>query len=116
MSITERKESSQESERRGSKTSQSLIEMSNAYDDISKSEAFCQLLQQALDEKEPVAIDASKVDYINTDVLQMLCAFITEAKSNNMQVQWDQPSEWFSDAVRLMGLSEILNFCDSSSH
>lgn len=57
---------------------------------------------------EKVILDVSNVERIDTTSLQLLYAFIEEAKVNNVEVAWRSPSEAMSNSVNLLGMQEAL--------
>ena len=57
---------------------------------------------------EKVILDVAKVERIDTSSLQLLYAFIQEAKINNVEVAWRSPSEAMTNSTNLLGMEEAL--------
>ena len=76
--------------------------------DISGAQDLYQTLQAALRAQCPVILDATRVERIDTAVLQMLCAFVRDAQANGMVVQWRQPSPALQNAARLLNVRACL--------
>ena len=53
-------------------------------------------------------LDVAKVERIDTSSLQLLYAFIQEAKINNVEVAWRSPSEAMTNSANLLGMEEAL--------
>jgi len=58
---------------------------------------------------EKVILDVSNIERIDTTSLQLLYAFIEEAKVNNVEVAWRSPSEAMTNSVNLLGMEEVLH-------
>lgn len=76
--------------------------------DISLVQGFHGRLQAALVAKRPVIIEASQVERADTAVLQLLCAFVQEAQTRGLNVQWQQPTAALHDAACLLNLTGCL--------
>ena len=76
--------------------------------DISLAQDLYGRLQQALEAKRPVVIDAGQVTRADTAVLQLLCAFFQDVQASGMEVQWQQSSPALENAARLLGLDACL--------
>jgi phospholipid transport system transporter-binding protein len=70
---------------------------------------FHPLLMQALATKQTVVLNASHLERVDTAALQVLSAFVQDAKSQQQDVQWKEPSESLRQAAELLGLSVLLN-------
>ena len=57
---------------------------------------------------EKVILDVSNVERIDTTSLQLLYAFIEEAKVNSLEIAWNSPSEAMTNSARLLGMEEVL--------
>lgn len=55
--------------------------------------------------KDTIVIDAEKTVNIHTLVLQVLVAYVREARKLNINVSWKNPEQSFLDKVNLLGLS-----------
>ena len=66
-----------------------------------------ELLSNALS-ADDIVLDASNVDMVDAAGLQLLLAFIQQARLKNTTVQWGELSESFLKAVKLMGLADGL--------
>ena len=63
---------------------------------------------KSLFKHEKVILDGSNVDRIDAASLQLLFAFIQEAKINEVDVAWRSPSEAMTRSVNLLGMEEAL--------
>lgn len=72
--------------------------------DIAQTGALYQALTGALDAQASIALDATRVQRIDTAVLQLLVAFTRSAGAGGVAVAWTGCSETFNDASRLAGL------------
>jgi anti-anti-sigma regulatory factor len=77
--------------------------------DISLAQDLCKRLQQALEAKRPVVLDAGGVTRADTAVLQLLCAFFQDVRASGMEVQWQQSSPALQNSARLLGLDACLS-------
>ena len=76
--------------------------------DISGARDFYNRLQTAMQARQPVVLDATHIERIDTAALQILCAFFREAEVNGLVVQWQQPSPALQNAARLLNVSTCL--------
>lgn len=51
-----------------------------------------------------VALDASKVEKVDTAIMQLLTAFYRSAKAQGIEVKWKNPSEGMLRSAELLGL------------
>jgi chemotaxis protein CheX len=65
-------------------------------------------LQQGLDQKRNLVIDASAVSRMSTACVQVLTAFILETKKTNTSLVFSKMSPVFEGAFSSLGLGEIL--------
>jgi anti-anti-sigma regulatory factor len=70
-------------------------------------------LLDLLMDKSPVTIDVRAVERIDTAALQVLCAFVRDRKAAGGNVLWIGCTESFSDAIRLLGLQQVLQLTDA---
>lgn len=76
--------------------------------DISQAAELHARLMDALAGRRAVTLDASAVEQADTAGFQVLCAFVRDARAENIAVTWRQPSELFCRTANLMGLNEFL--------
>jgi len=55
-----------------------------------------------------IVLDASAIEVVDAAGLQLLLAFIQQARLKNITIQWGDLSEGFLNAAKLMGLSDGL--------
>lgn len=60
------------------------------------------------DSSEPVAIDASAVERIDTATLQLLYAFVRDRLNSDREVTWQGVPAALTDAARLLGVRDLL--------
>ncbi|MBD8634358.1 STAS domain-containing protein [Stenotrophomonas sp. 169] len=65
-------------------------------------------LAPLLAEAAPVVLDASRVSRIHTAAVQVLCAFVHDRRSAGRPTQFSGCTATFSDAARLLGVSQAL--------
>lgn len=61
-----------------------------------------------LENKTSVSVDARNVGRVDTAVLQVMAAFVQDAKTQEQSVQWQEPSVAFSQSADLLGLRDVL--------
>ena len=71
------------------------------------------LLEKFLPRKQ-ITIDAAKTEKIDTSALQLLTAFMLEAKKRSIKVKWQSPSAALQNAAKLLGLSQHLQLPPSA--
>lgn len=76
--------------------------------DIVLVQSLYQQLSDALESGSPVTFDVSDTERLDTAVAQLLLSFSQAARANNQSVTWQEPSDAFMSAVRLLGLNEGL--------
>ena len=76
--------------------------------DIVLVQSLYQQLSDALESGSPVTFDVSETERLDTAVAQLLLSFSQAAREKNQSVTWQQPSDAFTSAVTLLGLSEEL--------
>jgi len=57
---------------------------------------------------DDIVLDASAIEVVDAAGLQLLLAFIQQARLKNITIKWGDLSEGFLNAVKLMGLSDGL--------
>jgi anti-anti-sigma regulatory factor len=62
----------------------------------------------AIDSKNPISIDGSKVNKIDTAAIQLLTALSHECKGNGHSIKWKGASDVLVSYVKLIGLHESL--------
>ncbi len=70
-------------------------------------------LLELLPVSEPVVIDASAVELIDSAGLQVLAAFVTSRSAAGRDVVWQQPEGVLADAASAVGLEGLMNLTDS---
>jgi ABC-type transporter Mla MlaB component len=76
--------------------------------DIAGAQDFYNRLQAALKACQPVVLDATHIERVDTTALQILCAFFREAEVHGLVVQWQHPSPALQNAARLLNVSTCL--------
>jgi ABC-type transporter Mla MlaB component len=71
--------------------------------------ALRESLCAVLDAHEPVSIDASAVERIDTATLQLLYAFVRDRFAADREVVWQGVTGQLSEAARLLGVRDLLN-------
>ena len=65
-------------------------------------------LSGVLESDDPISLDVSQTERLDTAVAQLLLSFTQAAREKNQDVSWQQPSDEFLNAVKLLGLTEQL--------
>jgi anti-anti-sigma regulatory factor len=80
---------------------------------VRDSVALKSALLDLLMDQRPVTIDVRAVERIDTAALQVLCAFVRDRKAAGGQVFWVGCTESFCEALRLLGLQQVLDVPDA---
>lgn len=75
---------------------------------INNAKALSKELNALLNNNEDINIDASKVEMVDTAILQLLLAITLELKSKQHQVHWIKPSPIFISNASLLGINNHL--------
>src|SRR5690606_19082651 len=59
-------------------------------------------------ESTEVTLDVSAVERVDTATMQLLCAFVRDRSGRNQSVAWRGESQALQDAVRLLGVGELI--------
>jgi len=70
-------------------------------------------LLDLLTHRQPVTIDVSSIERIDTAAMQVLCAFVRDRTAAGGQVHWTGQAPSFVAAVRLLGLKQALHLPDA---
>jgi anti-anti-sigma regulatory factor len=65
-------------------------------------------LLEALDSSVPVTLNVSALQQIDTAALQLLTAFVQDAKRQDLAVTWQAPSGPLKQAAELLGVGGFL--------
>ena len=76
--------------------------------DISSVAEFRATLLDVLASRLPIVLDAAVVERVDTAALQVLTAFIQDARGQGLQVRWGSPSQALVHSAGLLGLVEVL--------
>ena len=76
--------------------------------DIAGARDFYDRLQAVLKARQPVVLDATHIERVDTAALQILCAFFRDAEVHGLVVQWQHPSPALQNAARLLNVSTCL--------
>ena len=75
--------------------------------DISKAEGMHERLEALLNGSNPIEVDASAVERIDTSHMQLLASFIRTLNQHHIDVRITSPSSGFVEAARLIGLAPL---------
>ena len=81
---------------------------------IANSITLFEHLKSALSEGREVEIHAADVEKVDTAILQVFLAFVLEAKSVELAVNWVSVSEPFLSAATLLGLKTELGLPEAA--
>ena len=65
-------------------------------------------LAKLLDAAEPITLDISAIQRVDTAGLQIIAAFVRDRESQGRQVQWQGESPALTAAAQLLGLNALL--------
>ena len=77
-----------------------------AKDAVAMKASLCGIVAEML----PVAFDVDNVQRIDAATMQLLCAFAKERHSRDLKVEWRGTSRVFEEAVKLLGVGDLLGF------
>lgn len=66
--------------------------------------SLCAFAHESID----VTLDVSAVERVDTATMQLLCAFVRDRSGRKQNVTWRGESQALQDAVRLLGVGELL--------
>ena len=75
---------------------------------VAEAEALKSELVRRLDDSEPVTVDVSALQRIDTAGLQLLAAFVRDRRTAGRQVHWHGRAAALDAAVGLLGLHDML--------
>lgn len=77
---------------------------------INKVQALQELLERFAEDgnKDRVVIHAAEVERVDTAGIQLLYAFVREARRRGIALEWDQPSAKLAAAAELLGMRSAL--------
>jgi anti-anti-sigma regulatory factor len=75
---------------------------------VKDSAALKQSLSALLESNEPVTLDATSVERVDTAILQLLCAFVQARAALNRGIVWRGEGAVVADSARLLGLHALL--------
>lgn len=81
---------------------------------IAQVQAISEKLHTLLKAKQPVLLDASRIELIDACGLQLLAAFVRDAERYGIELGWNSPSEPFRKAARLLDLEQHLKLAEIS--
>jgi len=79
--------------------------------DIAGVSPLCELLR-SLGDEQALVFKADEVERIDTATLQLLVAFVRDAKSRQVSVNWQSPSAVVYEAAGLLGVRNELGLED----
>ena len=75
---------------------------------VSDAIALKESLLPFVDEPQPVTLDITRLQRIDTSGLQLITAFVRERTSQNRPVAWQGAAPALTTAARLLGLTSLL--------
>ncbi len=76
--------------------------------DVSSARALYHTLNSVLATATPLALDAGRVERIDTAALQLLATFCHRARADGLRLRWHAASAAFRDAAALLGVDDTL--------
>lgn len=83
---------------------------------INKVQALQEILEKIADDrnKDRVIIHAADVERVDTAGIQLLYAFVLEARRRGIILEWDHPSAKLASAAELLGMLSALELKNTS--
>jgi ABC-type transporter Mla MlaB component len=103
---TAKKTTAKEKTKSKSTTKDTIFEIQSVQDISSVAELHKEL--KKLLNYEKVILDGGNIERIDTASLQLIFAWLEEAKNNNIEVSWRSPSEALLNSVGLVGMKDVL--------
>lgn len=75
---------------------------------IATAEVLYQTLESAVEKHQDVVFNAESVNRVDTAGLQLLYAFCTEQKKQQLSVQWRSVTASLTDGAELIGIGKAL--------
>jgi anti-anti-sigma regulatory factor len=75
---------------------------------INKAADFSEVLKKMASSGKAIEIDASKVEIIDSAILQLVFAFVLNLKENDIKFSWHKPTENLLNKASILGLTEQL--------
>lgn len=75
---------------------------------INKASDVYESLKKFSENKQSIEIDASKVENIDSAILQLLVAFALDLKKNDIKLSWHGPTEGLKEKATILGLTKSL--------
>lgn len=94
-------------------TYHTCIDLSGSLD-ITRIESLRAMFADGLQQALPIQLDAKEAERFDAAALQLLCAFMLEAKNLGLECRWSTVSPALSDAARLTGLTNILSLPEAA--
>jgi ABC-type transporter Mla MlaB component len=76
--------------------------------DISVVRGLWAELRDLLNQQAPVRLDGSRVERADAAALQLLAAFVRDARAKGKVIQWCEISEALCRSARLLGMDKLL--------
>lgn len=76
--------------------------------DVARCRRMVDRLNTALSSTQPIVLDISKVERVDTATLQVLVAFSRTVDSHGLTLTWKGASEGFQKETNRLGLAKIL--------
>lgn len=73
---------------------------------INNASDFYESLKELAAGEQTIEIDASKVEIIDSAILQLLFAFVLDLKEKDIPVSWHKPTENLLNKASILGLTE----------
>lgn len=75
---------------------------------INNASVFYESLKKLAADEQTIEIDASKVEIIDSAILQLLFAFVLDLSEKHISLSWHKPSENLLHKASILGLTENL--------
>ena len=78
--------------------------------DITKVFDFHKQLNEHLNDKKEILLNAEQIEKIDGAGMQLILAFIISAEKLNLQVSWSGTSDAFNESAKILGVTKSLMF------
>lgn len=92
----------------------SVVICGNPDCDITAAQELYSRLLGALEDRQSVVFNMAQVERIDTAIMQMLCAFVRDAQTIGVAVQWQQASPALWQAAELLNVAAHLALPEES--
>ncbi len=76
--------------------------------EIAQAETLLAAVNKALEQPDPVVVQAGQIETITTPCIQVFCALARALQSREQHIQWESPSQKLQDVAKILGVQKTL--------